>query len=207
MACFHPFHAFPTGRLNDNGKRELIIDYSGHLDRMPQSVALRKGIPVLGDLLVYFPIPCGSCIGCRADKARAWSDRLQAELSITSKPSWFVTLTYDDDHLPSDRKLRKGDLQLFHKRMRKAFGPFRFFACGEYGERTHRAHYHSIYIGLDIPDLVRISSDPFTICFRLLRCLVYGVSAMLRSVLLAPHPVRMLRVTLIKSWVLMIALF
>ena len=138
MSCYHPFHAFPTGRLTDTGKAEYIIDYTGELDRMPQSVALRRGIPVSGDLLMYVPLPCGSCIGCREDRARGWSNRLRAELSVTSGDSWFVTLTYDDAHLPVDRRLRKIDLQLFNKRLRKACGSFRFFACGEYGETTKR---------------------------------------------------------------------
>lgn len=153
MSCYHPFHAFPTGRLTDNGKREFIIDFTGECDRLPQSACLRKGIPVTGDLVCYIPLPCGSCIGCREDKARAWSARMMAELSVTSKPSYFVTLTYDDAHLPACRLLNKPDLQLFHKRLRKAFGPFRFFACGEYGENTHRPHYHVVYFGLEIRDL------------------------------------------------------
>lgn len=46
----------------------------------------------------------------------------------------FVTLTYDEEHLPPDGSLRKRDLQLYLKRLRRRL-PFRFFAAGEYGER------------------------------------------------------------------------
>lgn len=58
----------------------------------------------------------------------------------------FVTLTYDQKNLPST--LEKTDLQKFNRRLRKAAGSFRFFACGEYGERGARPHYHGIYFGI-----------------------------------------------------------
>lgn len=59
----------------------------------------------------------------------------------------FLTLTYDDAHLPPDGSLRKRDWQLFAKRLRKAIGPFRFFHCGEYGDTTRRPHYHAAILG------------------------------------------------------------
>ena len=54
----------------------------------------------------------------------------------------FVTLTYDEDHLPLDRSVSRREVQLFMKRLRKAISPLRvrFFACGEYGERFGRPH-------------------------------------------------------------------
>lgn len=58
----------------------------------------------------------------------------------------FTTLTYADDSLPPT--LEKRHLQLFFKRLRKAKrGGVRFFASGEYGERTHRPHYHALVYG------------------------------------------------------------
>lgn len=56
----------------------------------------------------------------------------------------FVTLTYDDDHLPEGGTLVPRDLQLFLKRLRKSIEPrkVRFFAVGEYGDETFRPHYH-----------------------------------------------------------------
>lgn len=38
------------------------------------------------------------------------------------------------------------------KRLRRALGPVRFFACGEYGEKFNRPHYHACLFGLDFPD-------------------------------------------------------
>lgn len=63
----------------------------------------------------------------------------------------FITLTYDDPHLPPGRTLVVKDWQLFAKRMRKKLGPFRFFHCGEYTE-DGRPHYHAALFGLDFPD-------------------------------------------------------
>ncbi len=66
----------------------------------------------------------------------------------------FITLTYDDDHLPSDGSLRAADLQKFFKRLRKSLSPhkIRFYGCGEYGEQFKRPHYHAIIFGYDFPD-------------------------------------------------------
>lgn len=106
----------------------------------------------------YFqPVPCGKCPDCRADLAREWSNRCMLELEDNNGVGCFVTLTYDDFHLPIDidgPTLRKRDLQLFMKRLRWAFGDkrIRFFACGEYGSHTQRPHYHDILFGLGLPD-------------------------------------------------------
>lgn len=57
----------------------------------------------------------------------------------------FVTLTYDDEHLPSDGSVSIVEYQLWLKRLRKAFAPrrFRFFIVGEYGDKSERPHYHA----------------------------------------------------------------
>lgn len=60
----------------------------------------------------------------------------------------FITLTFDDKKtcplLPM--ALSKRVLQLYFKRLRKAGNRIRYFACGEYGEKHRRAHYHAIVI-------------------------------------------------------------
>lgn len=66
--------------------------------------------------------------------------------------SWFVTLTYDDAHLPEHGTLVKADFQKFAKRLRFHRGRFRYYMCGEYGEKGGRPHYHMILYGLDFPD-------------------------------------------------------
>lgn len=63
--------------------------------------------------------------------------------------SCFLTLTYDDEHLPEDRSLNLDHWQKFAKRVRHHHGPFRFLHCGEYGPKTLRPHYHALIFGLD----------------------------------------------------------
>lgn len=95
-------------------------------------------------------LPCGKCTGCRSDKARAWTLRCHLEMQ-QHRSATFVTLTYDDDHLPPT--LSREHLQKWVKRFRKETTKvdptrrIRFFACGEYGEHTNRAHYHAIIFG------------------------------------------------------------
>ena len=58
----------------------------------------------------------------------------------------FVTLTYDEAHIPANHQLCKRDAQLFIKRLRYYLGKrrIRYYLCGEYGERFGRPHYHAI---------------------------------------------------------------
>lgn len=79
--------------------------------------------------------------------------------SLTHEKNCFVTLTYDDDHLPDGGSLQPKDTQLFLKRLRKSTGQYlRYFLCGEYGDRTFRPHYHLALFGLDISDLESIKN-------------------------------------------------
>lgn len=67
--------------------------------------------------------------------------------------SCFVTLTYSNEFLPPGGSLVKRDLQLFMKRLRKEHGEgIRFYACGEYGEKNMRPHYHVLLFNHDFGD-------------------------------------------------------
>lgn len=85
-----------------------------------------------------------------------WAFRCLAEASLY-RHNWFATLTYSPENLPPFGSLRHRDWQLFAKRVRRRLGKFRYLMCGEYGEQTHRPHYHALVFGLDIPDLERFS--------------------------------------------------
>lgn len=90
--------------------------------------------------------------------------------------SW-VTLTYDDDHLPSKFNtgkthpklhstiyggtLRKQHVQRFIRETRRALNrqnellhlrTVRYYYSGEYGDRYERPHYHACLFGLDFGD-------------------------------------------------------
>lgn len=129
MACFHPLRAW---RLPGGG------------------TTLREPFGDVGQS--FLRLPCGGCLGCRKARAREWAFRCMLELGEHSSSRW-CTLTYDDDHLPPT--LRKRDLSGFVKRVRARGERVRFFGCGEYGERTHRPHYHAILFGLSNEPVVQ----------------------------------------------------
>ncbi|QCQ85049.1 replication initiator protein [Blackfly microvirus SF02] len=99
-------------------------------------------------------IPCGKCQGCRLEQSRQWAMRCMHEKRMHREAgSAFLTLTYDEKHLPKDYGLCKPDLQNFMKRLRKArTSGLRFFACGEYGEAFQRPHYHVLLFNTDFAD-------------------------------------------------------
>jgi len=65
--------------------------------------------------------------------------------------SCFVTLTYDEKHLPESGSLNYAHFQLFIRYLRRIH-PVRFFMCGEYGSLRGRPHYHALLFGYDFPD-------------------------------------------------------
>lgn len=153
MPCYNPIVAFKDydSGLTDNGK--FMYRLNGRYDPDYLSLAPR------GDVI---KIPCGKCLGCRLDYSRRWADRMYLEFLSTGEKAIFVTLTYDDDHIPGvfdsetgellNYSLCKRDGQLFFKSLRKAFYPrtLRYYLCGEYGGRTRRPHMHCIIFGLDL---------------------------------------------------------
>lgn len=105
-------------------------------------------------------VACRHCIDCRLNKAREWSFRVAAEASLYDQ-NCMITLTYSDEFLPPDKKVDRRAIQLFMKRLRKAISPakVRFFACGEYGARFSRPHYHVVLFGFQPDDLVELRRD------------------------------------------------
>jgi len=103
-------------------------------------------------------VPCGRCIGCRLEYSRQWATRCYLESTLHLR-NCFITLTYSDEHLPEDGSLDKSHLQKFFKRLRKQKGKFRYFACGEYGEKTLRAHYHACLFGMDFEDKIEFQKN------------------------------------------------
>ena len=97
--------------------------------------------------------PCGWCIGCRLDYSNSWAVRCYHEGTLHDN-NCFLTLTFNDDSLPSDGSVRKHHVSRFIKNLRRRIEPTKisFFACGEYGEALGRPHYHICIFGYDFPD-------------------------------------------------------
>ena len=100
----------------------------------------------LSHIYKIYLIPCRKCENCMKRISQEWTARLLKEKD-TFPFCYFITLTYDDEHL---KDLNKRDLQLFLKRYRKAYEEFsdfklKYYLTGEYGETYGRSHYHAIF--------------------------------------------------------------
>ena len=134
MACFSPLKAYRSTQKNENGKYPIVFNSKeGYEDQKLE-------------------LPCGQCIGCRLERSRQWAIRCTHEASLYDD-NCFITLTYNDDHLPNDRSLNKAHFQKFMTRLRKRFGKnIRYYHCGEYGEQYGRPHYHACIFNFDFKD-------------------------------------------------------
>lgn len=102
-------------------------------------------------------VPCGKCYNCRRRLASSWSLRVVQENKV-STDALFLTLTYNDEHIPYSKKgfqtLKKQDVKDFMKRLRR-YHPsdhktLRYFTVGEYGGITKRPHYHILLFNAQI---------------------------------------------------------
>jgi len=108
-------------------------------------------------------LPCGRCVGCKQDRARAWSIRITHEASLYDA-NRYVTLTYAPEAMPASLSLEYEHFQGFMKRLRRRVSgvtalpdggrPIRFFCAGEYGEQLRRPHWHAILFNMRFPDEV-----------------------------------------------------
>jgi len=109
----------------------------------------------------YLEIPCRSCEACRAQHTQHWAIRGYHESLLHTRnhngqevPNvCFITLTYNDAHLPAHGSLSLRDWQLFRKKLNNHVGSVRYLHCGEYGSSgTKRPHDHAILFGCDFSD-------------------------------------------------------
>lgn len=85
-------------------------------------------------------------------RSREWAVRCIHERSL-HEHNCFITLTYNDEHLPYGETLVLDHYQRFMKRLRKQYGDgIRFFHCGEYGETNMRPHYHALLFNHSFAD-------------------------------------------------------
>ena len=99
----------------------------------------------------HISVPCGTCSECRNTYYNSILQRAIVE-SLTSYV-YFVTLTYDDNHIPSielpnGKTIYYSDyshIQILFKRLRNLNiidRDFRYLVACEYGDKRHRPHFH-----------------------------------------------------------------
>ena len=157
MACYHPIPA----RRSENG---------GPWTLYPKGAQVSPKTDVGSNSTADATIPCGKCLGCRTRNQLEWTLRCVHEAKL-HQHNRFVTLTYSDEHLPNE--LDPAHLTSFLKKLRDhaqrdpniRHDPrtnIRYLACGEYGERTLRPHYHLNLFNLAFADEQRYGADLYT---------------------------------------------
>jgi len=126
----------------------------------------------------WVPFPCGRCPYCKKRRVNSWVFRLMEEEKLSSS-SHFITLTYDNNHIPRtpngyntllrtyDTLNSKGkptklpykkSFSGFMKRLRRyEKNTLKFYACGEYGTKNFRPHYHAIIFNIQDIENIRKS--------------------------------------------------
>lgn len=148
MSCNKPITAWRPLHPDCNGKRALRF---GAEHQFPNHEKVE--------------IACGKCLGCRISRQKQWALRCNHEAKL-HQDNMFITLTYDDRHMPPDHSVDVKVWQKFMKRLRKHIYPTRcrFFACGEYGKgdelnKLGRPHYHALIFGYRFPDMTVFDSS------------------------------------------------
>lgn len=108
---------------------------------------------------LYLQVPCGNCDCCKKNAIASFVHRCELETQMYDSLPVFITLTYENKNLP-ETGLSLRDLQLFFKRFRINLERqgyrerIRYVACGEYGRRTKRPHYHLVIWNLHQTNMV-----------------------------------------------------
>lgn len=131
-----------------NPKKATLVSYSDNNGEVVQKLIFGQNLPVFGESK-EIDIACGKCYECQLQYSLNWANRCLLESSLY-KNNVFITLTF----ATTDGVLEKRPLQLFLKRLRKHFTgqKIRYFACGEYGSKNQRPHYHLIIFNCDFVD-------------------------------------------------------
>lgn len=133
MPCYHPIRGWLRAP-GENGRRPVAFSPDGFLN--PDDT---------------IGIPCGQCVGCKLERKRQWAVRIMHE-TLFHPFNYFLTLTLEDYREVS---LWKPHFQGFMKNLRSSLPghKFKYFMCGEYGEKLQRPHYHAVLMGdYRIPD-------------------------------------------------------
>lgn len=95
-------------------------------------------------------VPCCQCPSCRRVKANGWLVRSYFEFLGNHRQAFFLSLDFDNEHLPLYKGQPCFDSQImskFLKRLRMALGSsFRYLYATDYGGFLKRPHYHMIVL-------------------------------------------------------------
>lgn len=134
-----------------------------------------EALKASGSRIRFGTIPCKKCWACRLNYSAEWATRIVNEVQYHDN-NYFVTLTYDTEHVPIldkitykdkdgiDRTIKNNgnfnyslqpkDVRTFLNSLRKYFerqghNGIKYYLAGEYGQGG-RPHYHLILINLPL---------------------------------------------------------
>lgn len=154
-----------TGIHTEGGQNEMKCLY-------PKPITSKKSLfnPVSKKRTNVIEVPCGKCEACLINKKSEWAIRLQHEL-MSHNTACFTTLTYNDENVPWTKfppikqTLCKEHVIKWLKRLRWHHQkPLKFFIAGEYGDITHRPHYHAIAFGISINEMKTLGNRLWGMC-------------------------------------------
>lgn len=176
MTCVTPmFYVYPIG---DKKKGKIVprSEVMQGLEMEPNHIREKLDLyNKVNSSKKCIKVPCNKCWACQLRYSAEWATRIMLECKKYSH-NWFITLTYNDEHLPIAEyaitpdgekiekndyfltgTLQKHDYEKFINSLRKYFERkghkgIKVFCAGEYGETTHRPHMHMILMNapLDI---------------------------------------------------------
>lgn len=102
-------------------------------------------------------VPCGRCDLCRSSNRTNWTVRLGIHAKYYDTMPLFITLTYNDEHLPitehGHATINRDDVTQFIREYKRVTGQvnddFTYFGCCEYGGKFGRPHAHLLLFGDD----------------------------------------------------------
>lgn len=141
------------------------------------------------DQPVKIAVPCGNCADCQRIKQNEWFFRSFMEYKYYRKiggACYFITLTYDDEHLPhfiapdgtQQACFNKTHIHNFIKYLRiwlsrhgYMSNGIKYFICSEYGKNTKRPHYHGLlFFPYHVPNfhhlMEKVWKHGFIICSK-----------------------------------------
>lgn len=175
MQCVTPmFRRYEIGKY----KKGKVVPRTEVLEQLcyePNYIRKRLGIMnAKSHKYQYEQIPCSHCYACSLNSSAEWATRIILE-SKKYECNFWITLTYDDEHLPIAEKMTYGeevfqnygdeiwltgtlvpeDITKFLKSLRKNYERkghkgIKYYLCGEYGEKGKRPHYHIIFMNLPL---------------------------------------------------------
>lgn len=167
MGCNKPWYkTYDYGRMAKEGTGKVRWKMLGQSLQLPDIAHIRK---VYGDENIETN-GCHVCVGCRTDYVRSWAIRSHLESTMFDN-NWFITLTYDNDHLPFNSSIYYPHVQTFFKDLRyhadkgqmfidmksdgtfTATDKFYYYGSAEYGTQRGRPHYHALVFNLPLDGL------------------------------------------------------